>query len=172
MAKNIYLIGFMGCGKSSVAKMMESQYKMKCVDMDQMLVEQNRMEIAEMFRIHGEEYFRDLESGLLEEIQTKKYQVISCGGGIVLRKKNVDMMKQNGIIVLLTARPETILERVQNDNSRPVLEGKKTLQGIEELMEARREKYAMVADVTIHTDDKSIVQICEEIREKLRRIGE
>ena len=172
MMKNIYLIGFMGCGKSSVARELQADYGMKQIEMDQMLVEQNGMAISEIFKIYGETHFRDLESGLLEKIRMEENQVISCGGGVVLREKNVDMMRQNGIIVLLTASPETILKRVQNDNSRPVLEGKKNLQGITDLMEARREKYEMAADVTIHTDDKSVAQICKEIQEKLKKIGE
>ena len=140
--------------------------------MDQIIVEQNQMAISDIFKLYGEEHFRDLESALLEEVQMKENQVVSCGGGVVLRKKNVDIMRQNGIIILLTASPETILKRVENDVSRPVLEGKKTIQGIADLMETRREKYEMAADVTIHTDEKSIAQICEEIQEKMRRIGE
>lgn len=162
----------MGCGKSSVAEELELHYGMKRIEMDQMIVDQNKMEISEIFRIYGEDYFRDLESSLLEEIQTKENQVISCGGGVVLREKNVDMMKQNGIIVLLTARPETILARVKDDDSRPVLKDNKTVQGITELMEKRRVKYERAADTTIHTDEKSVAEICEEIQEKLRKIGE
>ena len=172
MARNIFLIGFMGCGKSSVAEAMESRYGMKRIEMDRIIVEQNQMAISDIFKLYGEEHFRDLESALLEEVQMKENQVVSCGGGVVLRKKNVDIMRQNGIIILLTASPETILKRVENDVSRPVLEGKKTIQGIADLMETRREKYEMAADVTIHTDEKSIAQICEEIQEKMRRIGE
>lgn len=162
----------MGCGKSSVAEVMESQYGMNRIEMDQMIVEQNQMAISDIFKVYGEEHFRDLESALLEELQVSKNQVISCGGGIVLRKKNVDMMRQNGIIVLLKASPATILKRVKEDHSRPVLDGKKTLQGITDLMEVRREKYEAAADVTINTDEKSISEICEEIQEKLRRTGE
>ena len=172
MDKNIYLIGFMGCGKSSVAEELEVHYGMKRIEMDQVLVIQNNMEISEIFRVHGEEYFRNLESGLLEEIGTEENQVISCGGGIVLRKKNVDMMKQNGIIILLAARPETILSRVKDDDARPVLPGKKTVQGITELMASRRAKYEDASDVTIHTDGKSIAEICKEIQQKLTKIGE
>lgn len=172
MTNNVYLIGFMGCGKSSVAEELELHYEMKRIEMDQMIVEQNNMEISEIFRVHGEEYFRDLESRLLAELGTKEKQVISCGGGIVLRKKNVDMMKQNGIIILLTAKPETILSRVKDDDARPVLKGKKTVQGIAELMENRRAKYEEAADVTIHTDGKSIAEICKEIQQKLTKIGE
>ena len=172
MVRNIFLIGFIGCGKSSVAEAMESKYGMKRIEMDQIIVEQKQMAISEIFKLYGEEHFRDLESALLEEVQKKENQVVSCGGGVVLRKKNVDIKRQNGIIVLLTASPETILKRVKNDVSRPVLEGKKTIQGITDLMESRREKYKMAADVTIHTDEKSIAQICEEIQEKMRRIGE
>lgn len=172
MAKNIYLIGFMGCGKSSVAEMMELQYGMNRIEMDKIIEAQNQMVISEIFETYGEEYFRNLESMLLEKLQTKENQVVSCGGGVVLRKKNVDMMRQNGIIILLKTSPETILERIKEDDSRPVLDGKKTLQGITELMETRREKYEMSADMSIHTDGKSIAKICEEIQEKLRRTGE
>lgn len=169
---NIYLIGFMGCGKSSVAGKLEKCYGMNRIEMDQMIVEKNQMEISEIFKQYGEEYFRNLESALLDEIGTGANQVISCGGGVVLREKNVDMMRQNGIIILLTARPETILNRVKNDNSRPVLEGKKTVQGITELMEKRRSKYETAADIVIHTDEKSIDEICKEIQERLTKIGE
>ena len=77
----------MGCGKSSVAEVMESQYGMNRIEMDQMIVEQNQMAISDIFKVYGEEHFRDLESALLEELQVSKNQVISCGGGFVLRKK-------------------------------------------------------------------------------------
>ena len=89
-----------------------------------------------------------------------------------MREKNVSEMKRSGDIVLLTAKAETILGRVLEDNNRPILQGKKTVKDISELMERRREKYELAADVTIATDGKSIHEICQEVINKLAKIGE
>lgn len=167
MKSNIFLIGFMGCGKSTVASGLQRMYGKKVVEMDQLISERQGMSIPDIFDKYGETYFRDLESKLVEEIQGMENQVVSCGGGVVLREQNVAKMKENGQVVLLTAKPETILERVKYDNNRPVLKGKKTVAGITELMEARREKYEAAADIVIRTDKKSISKICEEVMQKL-----
>jgi len=129
------------------------------------------MSIPEIFEQYGEEYFRDLESDLLKKIQVGSNQVISCGGGVVLREQNVAEMKKNGKIVLLTAKPENILRRVIGNDDRPVLKGRKTVKDISELMEARREKYESAADVIVATDDKRITEICEEIMQKIKEAG-
>lgn len=170
--KNIFLIGFMGCGKSTVASEFSSHYGKKVLEMDQVIVEREEMDIPQIFETKGENYFRNLESKLLKEIQKTENQVISCGGGVGLREENVAEMKKSGYIVLLTARPETILERVKSDENRPVLKGRKTVEGITELMEKRREKYETAADITVLTDDKSVKEICLEIIAKLEEIGE
>ena len=170
--RNIFLIGFMGCGKSTVAAELQNLYGMQVCEMDQMIVESAQISILQIFQKYGEEYFRDLETELLVEIGANSNQVVSCGGGIVLRQENISEMKQSGNIVLLTANPETILRRVSGDNNRPILQGKKTVKDISELMEKRREKYEMAADIMIATDDKAIHEICEEIINKLAEIGE
>ncbi len=162
-SQNIFLIGFMGCGKSTVAAGLCKDYKMQVVEMDELIVKQQKMSIPQIFEVYGETYFRDLETNLLKEIGTAENQVVSCGGGVVLREENVKEMKKNGRIVLLTARPETILKRVMHDENRPILKGKKTVEGISELMESRRSRYEAAADIVIHTDDKSIKKICSEI---------
>lgn len=167
MKRNIFLIGFMGCGKSTVASGLQRMYGKKVVEMDQLISKRQGMSIPDIFEKYGETYFRDLESELVAEIQGMENQVVSCGGGVVLREQNVAKMKENGQVVLLTAKPETILERVKYDNNRPVLKGKKSVAGISELMEARREKYEAAADIVIHTDGKSIPKICEEVMQKL-----
>ena len=86
---NIFLIGFMGCGKSTVASKLNQMYGMHVVEMDQEISNRQKMSIPDIFEQYGEEYFRDLESNLLQEIQTGTNQVVSCGGGVVLRAKNV-----------------------------------------------------------------------------------
>ena len=113
------------------------------------------------------EYFRDLETNLLIEMQAKTNTVISCGGGVPMRERNVKEMKKNGCVVLLTAAPETILERVKDNHDRPLLEGNKTVSYISELMEKRREKYEAAADLIIETDGKSAQEICEELVQKM-----
>ena len=137
---NIVLIGFMGAGKSTISDYLSTMFDMDIVEMDQVIAEREEMSIPDIFATYGEEYFRDLETNLLIEMQSHKNAVISCGGGAALREKNVAEMKKNGRVVLLTATPETIFERVKDSNDRPVLNGRKNVKGISELMEQRREK--------------------------------
>ena len=140
-------------------------------EMDQEISVRQKLSIPEIFEKYGEEYFRNLESNLLQEIQTGTNQVVSCGGGVVLRTKNVAEMRKNGRIVLLTAKPENVLRRVRENDDRPILKGRKTVKDITELMEARREKYEEAADIVVATDDKSVSVICEEIMQKIKEIG-
>jgi shikimate kinase len=164
---NIFLIGFMGAGKTTVASELTRKLEMNRVEMDQMIVEKQGMSISEIFDEYGETYFRNLESNCLIELQHVKQSVVSCGGGVVVREDNADHMKKNGRVVLLTAKPETILERVKDSNDRPILENHKNVQFIASLMEKRREKYQQVADVKVETDGKTIDEICDEIIAKL-----
>ena len=164
---NIVLIGFMGAGKSTVAGELKDKLEMDRVEMDQMIVENRGMSISEIFDEFGEAYFRNLESNTLIELQKKKQTIVSCGGGVVMREENADHMKKNGRVVLLTAKPETIYERVKDSDERPILNGNMNVAYISSLMEKRRERYEAVADVTVATDGKNVTQICEEIIAKL-----
>ena len=137
---NIFLIGFMGAGKSTVAGELKDKLEMDRVEMDQMIVENRGMSISEIFDEFGEAYFRNLESNTLIELQKRKQTIVSCGGGVVMREENADHMKKNG-----------------NMN----------VEYISGLMEKRKERYEAVADVTVATDGKNVTQICEEIIAKL-----
>ena len=165
---NIVLIGFMGAGKSTISDFLRTVFAMEIVEMDQIIAERQGMSISDIFETYGEEYFRDLETNLLIEMQSRTNVVISCGGGVPMRERNVVEMKKNGRVVLLTAKPETILERVKDNHDRPLLEGNKTVPYIAQLMEKRREKYEAAADIVIETDGKSELQICEELVQSLR----
>jgi shikimate kinase len=96
-------------------------------------------------------------------MQAKRNMVISCGGGTPMRECNVAEMKKNGRVVLLSAKPETIYERVKDSHDRPLIEDDKNVPFISELMEKRREKYTAAADIVIQTDGKNELQICEEL---------
>ena len=165
---NIFLIGFMGAGKSTISDYLKNALAMDVVEMDQCIVERQGMSISDIFETYGEEYFRELETNLLIEMQARTNVVVSCGGGVPMRERNVVEMKKNGRVVLLTAKPETILERVKDNHDRPLLENNKTVPFIADLMEKRRAKYEAAADIVIQTDGKSELEICEELIHRLR----
>lgn len=158
---HLFFIGFMGTGKSTIARMVSRCLGVEQMEMDQRIVEKEGMEINEIFSRYGEEYFRDLETEMLRELSLVKPAIISCGGGIVLRKENVSLMQKLGRTILLTASPETVLSRVERDDSRPNLRGRKNVEGIRELMDQRREYYEAAAQMVIATDKKSPEEVAE-----------
>ena len=150
---NIVLIGFMGAGKSTVARTLGEWFDMDIVEMDELISERQGMSIPEIFEKHGEEYFRNLETNLLIELQKASRTIISCGGGAAMRSQNVSEMKKNGYVVLLTAAP--------------LLKNHKNVEYIAQLMEKRREKYETAADLIVQTDKKNVQEICKEMITKL-----
>ena len=169
---NIVLIGFMGAGKSTISDFLKNVFAMDVVEMDQIIAERQGMSISDIFETYGEQYFRDLETNLLIEMQSHSNVVISCGGGTPMRECNVVEMKKNGRVVLLTAKPETILDRVKDNHDRPLIENNKTVPFIADLMEKRRAKYEAAADIIIETDGKNELEICEELVHRLRTMDE
>ena len=167
---NIVLIGFMGAGKSTISDYLKTVFAMDIIEMDQIIAERAGMSISDIFETYGEQYFRDCETNLLIEMQSRTNVVISCGGGTPMRECNVAEMKKNGRVVLLTAKPETILDRVKDSHDRPLIENKKTVPFIADLMSKRREKYEAAADIIIETDGKSELEICEELIHSLRQM--
>ena len=157
---NIVLIGFMGAGKSTISDFLKTVFAMEVVEMDQIIAEREGMSISDIFETYGEEYFRNLETELLIEMQSKTNVVISCGGGVPMRER----------VILLTAKPETILSRVKDNHDRPLLEGNKNVDFIADLMEKRREKYQAAADIVIETDGKDKLEICEELVQRIRAL--
>ena len=167
---NLVLIGFMGAGKTTMSDYFSTMFAMDSVEMDQVIARREGMTIPDIFEVHGEEYFRNCETDLLIEMQSRKNTVISCGGGVPMRDRNVAEMKKNGRVILLTATPETILERVKDDHSRPLLENNKNIPFIQSLMDKRRDKYEAAADIIVPTDGRSIHDSGEEIISRLREL--
>ena len=153
--KQIYLTGFMGTGKSMILNCLHEVCGFDKIEMDEQIVQEQGMSIPEIFEKKGEEYFRNLETELVKKISAMDNIVVSCGGGTVMRQCNVDEMKKNGTIVLLTAEPETVYERVKGSHNRPLLEKNMNPEYIKELMEARRPKYEAAADFVIKTDNRA-----------------
>ena len=166
---NIFLIGFMGAGKSSIARNLQLDLDMPLIEMDERIVEEQGMSINDIFAQKGEEGFRQIESQLVKDIVEGSGAIVSCGGGVVTRPINVENMKKNGKIIFLTATPETILERVKGGKDRPLLNGHMNVEYISQLMEKRREMYEEAADYKVATDGKSLGEICSEILMLLTR---
>ncbi len=164
---NIFRIGFMGVGKSTISKVLQNTFAMDVIEMDEIIAEKNGMSISEIFELHGEAFFRNEETNLLKECADRRNVIVSCGGGVAMRPENIEEMKKSGKIVLLTATPETILRRVENNHDRPLLENNKTVEHIAKLMEQRRPAYEAAADYVISTNDKNAFEICEEIIRKV-----
>lgn len=162
------LIGFMGAGKTTVSRELSRITGMEEIDMDAYIVEKEGMAISDMFEQFGEEYFREKETESLIEIMKHTNRIVSCGGGVVVKEKNVEHMKNGGVVVLLTATPETTLARVKNSTDRPILNGNMNVEFISQLMEKRRERYLAVADIIVATDNKTIPDICREIMDKIQ----
>ena len=164
---NIMLIGFMGSGKSTIAKYLSHILEMQYLETDDFIVKREDMTINEIFQRKGEEYFRRCENNALRELETRQGIIISCGGGMPMKDENVELMKKNGKIVLLTASPETIFERVRYSNERPLLNGNMNVEYIKDLMEKRKDRYESIADIVVDTNNKPIHVIAEEVVSKL-----
>ena len=169
---NIFLIGFMGAGKSTIARTLQRELGFPLVEMDERIVQEQGMSINDIFAQYGDAHFREIESQLVVDLGKQEPSIVSCGGGVVVRPENTQNMKKSGRIVLLKASPETIFERVKNSTDRPILNGHMNVEYIAELMEKRRALYEEAADITIQTDGKTREQICEEIIGKLRDTNE
>ena len=155
--KTIFLIGFMGCGKTSVGRMLSRLTGLPFYDTDQMIVEQEKMSINEIFQTRGESFFRDLETQLLKSMEEHPFEgVISVGGGLPLREENRAIMKRIGMVVYLNADIETLLRRLKGDTTRPLLQGGDLREKIEALTAARKTYYEDAAVIQIITDNYSV----------------
>jgi len=158
---NIIFVGFMGTGKTTVGQALAKRLSRTLVDVDAKIVEYTGKDIPTIFQESGETYFRDTESAVLQRILQESGQVVTTGGGAVLRPENVSVMKANGIVVALHATEEEIVNRVSLDTGRPLLAGD-VAERVRTLMEARRGAYDF-ADVHIDTTGKHVDEIVEEI---------
>jgi shikimate kinase len=168
--KNIILTGFMGTGKTAVGRKLSMFLKMELIDVDTEIEKSQRMTINEIFKQFGEPGFREIETETIQKLSEQKDVIISTGGGAVLRQKNMDALRKQGVIICLMASPETILKRTSHNSNRPLLKVEDPFGKIKELLHFRRPFYEK-ADIMIDTEGKTPLQIAEEIIEKIRDSG-
>ena len=164
--KNIYLVGFMGSGKSTVGRILAERLNMEFVDVDKLIEENEGMKIKDIFDQKGENFFRELERKQIEEITKKEGLVVSTGGGLGANLDNMSLMKSTGDVVWLDVSLSIILDRIKDDQSRPLL--KQSLEKLMQLFEERKKIYR-IANIRINADKKTPNQIVEEILTKIKR---
>ena len=169
MKENLILIGFMGTGKTSLGKLLANRLGRGFIDLDQKIEHDAGMTIPQIFELHGEKYFRELEKKAVREVSERKNLVIATGGGTVKDAENVRLLKNSGVIICLTTEPEEIFRRTERRGERPVLDGggEERLETIKKLL-AEREIFYSQADYTIDTTDWSPLQIMNDICEHFK----
>lgn len=164
MKQNIVLIGFMGCGKTTIGTALAEKLEYKLLDTDAVIVDKEGKSIKTIFAEQGEGYFRNVETKTLEELeQTLEKAVVSTGGGLPLRECNGTILKRLGFVVFLKVEKETVLKRLEGDTTRPLLQGDNVENKVKDLLEFRNPIYEYTAHVAIETDNKSVDEIVDEI---------
>ena len=162
--KNVVLIGFMGCGKSTIGIKLSYRFRRVVEDTDKLIERRQKRSISDIFAMEGEAYFRDLETQTLKDLTTEKgSKIISVGGGTPVREENRKLLKKLGTVVYLRVQPETVCERLKGDTTRPLLQGDNPQEKVRTLMESRKDAYESCADLIIDVDDKDVVQIVDLI---------
>ena len=160
--KNIILTGFMGTGKTAVGRQLARKLNIPFIDTDDLIEKEAGRSIAQIFAGHGEDYFRRLESKVIDDVSSKTNMVIATGGGAIVNPKNLEALKKGGIVICLTASIDAILSRIDNGDERPLLakgDSREVVSGLLKLREPFYEK----ADFIIDTTAKSIKEVVNEI---------
>jgi len=170
MAKNqnIFLIGLMGAGKTTIGRQIASELSLEFLDSDHEIESRTGVTITHIFDIEGESGFRKRETTILDELTAKKGIVLATGGGAILKAENRQFLMSRGTIVYLYADIETLLERTSKDRNRPLLQTEDPEAVLKELFEIRDPLYRETADVIIDTGKDSARLALKEILEKLQ----
>ena len=166
--KNISLIGFMGSGKSTVGKILAGRLRFIFIDLDRIIELSEEREIKDIFKRDGEKYFRELETKVIKKIYKNKKCVFACGGGVVKRKENMHIIKNNSTVIYLNISAKNALERLKDDKDRPLIDVKNKKEVIEKLIGKRGRLYREYADIVVNGDKNKPEQTLNEIITRLK----
>ena len=170
MKSSIAIIGFMGVGKTVVGEVLAKKLNKQFVELDLLVEQKAGKSIPDIFQQDGEIAFRELEIEVTKQVSEHKNQVIACGGGLVLNKINIDRLKQDSVVVYLTASPGVILKRVVADGEgRPLLNVTDPSQTIRELLRFRKPFYERAADTKIDTSKMDVDSVVEQIMNRVKQ---
>jgi len=165
---NIYLIGFMGVGKSAVGRALARALRMDFIDSDQLIEHRAGKSISKIFAEQGEPAFRQMEKEFVESGHADSGNVVSCGGGLPLQPGMKELLSGKGVVICLFARPETIIRRTVGNPKRPLLNVENPEERVRELMEDREPTY-LNTGIGISTESRTIPEIVKNIIRVYRR---
>jgi shikimate kinase len=161
---NVYFIGMMGSGKTTVAKAASHRFALPFIDSDQQIVKKTGVPITTIFELEGEAGFRKRESYCLSELATTAHpHLIATGGGLPTVTANVSLMRQSGKVIYLEVKPEVLWNRLRRDRTRPLLKSDNPKQTLFELLRLRTPLYQASADVTLDVSELTLTQILNKL---------
>jgi len=165
---NIFLVGLMGAGKTSVGRLLAKRFGKTFYDCDQEIERRTGVKIPVVFEIEGEEGFRAREAAVLQELATMHDIVLATGGGAVLREENRRALMQHGTVVYLRASLDDLWQRTRHDRNRPLLQTADPRAKLEELFAQRDPLYREVAAIVVDTGNQSLGNLANRLEERLR----
>ncbi|MER1984854.1 MAG: shikimate kinase [Solibacillus sp.] len=166
--RKIYLVGFMGCGKSAIGRRLSYYLKMPYYDMDHEIVRQQGMSIPEIFEKFGEAHFRQIETEFLQNFRNEAC-IIATGGGVAMKEENRRIMRRTGLVFFLDARFDDIYMRIRHDKNRPIVQNS-TEAELEGLYQQRRKFYREAGHIQVLTANRTLRQIVEYIGFQVNRL--
>ncbi len=173
LPSKIFIVGFMGAGKSTVGSLLSETTGFNFIDTDILIEEMTQMKVSEIFKSKGEKHFRELETDVLNKIHKEAYNIIACGGGIVIKEENRKILKEMGKTVFLNGSIEVMMSRIEDDNHRPLtipfnnISPKKKYEAFKDILDKRMRFYEETGDLIINIDNKKPEEIVDEILKKL-----
>ncbi|KXZ40075.1 shikimate kinase [Alkalithermobacter thermoalcaliphilus JW-YL-7 = DSM 7308] len=168
---NIVLVGFMAVGKSTIGKELSDILNKIFIDTDEEVEKIEKNNIYNIFKEKGENYFRNLETKVLQKVKNQNNIVLSTGGGIVGKDENITILKQIGTVIWLCANEETILKNLKKSTTkRPILETENVREKIHDLIQVRFEKYKKASDIIITVDNKTVKEVVSDILFNLNKM--
>jgi shikimate kinase len=168
--RNIFLVGPMGAGKSTIGRQLARTLKKRFIDSDKAIEERTGASISLIFDLEGECGFRRRESAMIEELSGLDDVVLATGGGAVLDEANRANLMSRGFVIYLSAPTELLVERTARDRSRPLLQTENPARRVAELLEARDPLYRQVADLVVQTNRRSTRQVVKEVHKRLEAL--
>ena len=166
---NIFLVGMMGSGKTTLGRVLAHRMGLEFVDTDRILVERTGVPVATLFELEGEDSFRRRESELLDELARGDGRVIATGGGAVLAPRNREVMRARGTVIYLCARLESLWQRTRHDTSRPLLATSDPRGTLRQLLEKRDPLYREAAHMIFDTGSQSVMTLAGRVASALAK---
>ena len=164
---NIFLVGLMGAGKTTIGKLLAKRLKKVFIDTDHEIEQRTGVKIPLIFELEGEAGFRERELVLIRELTQRQGIILATGGGAVLRKENRDTLMQNGTVVYLNAKVEDLWQRTQHDKNRPLLQTSDPKAKLAELFMQRDPLYREIADIVITSGQQNVQHAAREVERRL-----